>query len=369
MTPPRAATPAGRRTSDAKAPRTPAGGSPARTPRPEVRISAKSQDAIAGAARAAVRASAAAASAAPPRPPASRRSAAPSHRASGPVARSGGQRTALRPGGSSRAAVPRRVSGPLGGRVAAAAAAVALPQRAPVPLPAPRRRPAPVTRPSRRDLPGGARALAWLRALPDHRLLDRLIGGRVWIVLICTLLVGIVTMQLTLLKLNAGIGRAVERGSQLEQRNATLRATISRLSDGDRVIAAARGMGYVVPPQGSPRYRFARASDARAALSVMRVPQAASTTTATATTLAATTVDAAVPPATTTSDPTATADTTTGVTSDPTTATGTTAPVVTAPATTTSGAAGTTTTSGATTTTGTATTGTTVAGGATAPTQ
>jgi cell division protein FtsL len=82
-----------------------------------------------------------------------------------------------------------------------------------------------------------------VRALPDHRLLDRLIGGRIWIVLLGTLLVGIVTMQLSLLRMNAGIGRAVERSSTLEQRNAALRLSISQLSDSERIIGIATRLG------------------------------------------------------------------------------------------------------------------------------
>jgi len=123
-----------------------------------------------------------------------------------------------------------------------------------------------------RELPAGARLLAWLRALPDHRLLDRLIGGRIWIVLIGGLLVGIVTMQLSLLRLNAGIGVAVERSTQLEQRNAALRTTVSRLSDSARIVAVATEMGYVTPPQGSPRFLSTSAADAGRALTTMRVP-------------------------------------------------------------------------------------------------
>jgi hypothetical protein len=218
------------------------------------------------------------------------------------------------------------------------------------PVAVPRRQPA-----RRAQAPAGARLLAWLRALPDHRLLDRLIGGRVWIVLIGGLLVGIVTMQLALLRLNAGIGVAVERGSTLEQRNAALRTTVSRLSDSARIVASATEMGYVTPPQGSPRFLTASAGDAGRALTTMRVPEqapgaivpaasaiavadttvtdsAAATTTPTtadATGTATTTTPVATAPATTTPAPTTTTPDPTSGTSA-TTPTGTTAPVTTA---------------------------------------
>jgi len=195
------------------------------------------------------------------------------------------------------------------------AVAVPRPQRrisGPVRRPA---RPVAVPRPARRSTERalGARALAWLRTLPDHRLLDRLIGGRIWIVLLGGLLVGIVTMQLTLLRWNAGIGRSVEQSSQLEQRNAALRLAISELSDTNRIVAEATQMGYVMPPQGSPRFLTAGAGDAARALTTMRVPDPTAAATAAAELAASTqaaqptTVDPAAsttaPATTTTSDP------------------------------------------------------------------
>jgi hypothetical protein len=200
---------------------------------------------------------------------------------------------------------------------------------APRPSAPPRRRPAAVPRPARRpDLPLAQRALAWLRALPDHRLLDRLIGGRIWIVLLGTLLVGIVTLQLSLLRLNAGIGQAVQRTSALEQRNAALRLSISRLSDSERIVALAAQIGFVMPPQGSPRFLTAGAGDGAKALSTMRVPDPTAAATAAAQLTAApsaavtdTTATALAPSGTTTTagEPAATG---TGVTAGVGTSTG-----------------------------------------------
>jgi hypothetical protein len=304
----------------------------------------------------------------------------------------GRRRSSARPARSSRvggARPPRRVSGParpartarpaaaLGGRLVAAAAA-ALPQPLTQPSPPPRRRPQAVPRPARRpDLPLAQRLAGWVRTLPDHRLLDRLIGGRIWIVLLGTLLVGIVTLQLSLLRLNAGIGRAVEHSSALEQRNAALRLEISRLSDSERIVSLATQMGFVTPPQGSPRFLTTNAGDAAKALTTMRVPDPAAASAATAVTgsldpsasVDPTTVDPAAtepPTAPTTTDP-ATTTTTTGATVP---ATGTTTPTTgtTTPSTgTTVPAAGTTTpATGATTPTASAPA-PVAAGGATAP--
>jgi hypothetical protein len=148
---------------------------------------------------------------------------------------------------------PRRLSGPSG--------AVALP--APRPW-APRRR--------RRGAAGSlpARALAGLlrglRALPDHRLLDRLVRGRAWIGLVAFALLGIVALQLALLKLNTGIGRDLQRASALARRNAALQAQVSRLSAGDRIALQGQRLGLVMAPAGEARFLTTRgALDARAA--------------------------------------------------------------------------------------------------------
>src|SRR5579875_3832211 len=87
---------------------------------------------------------------------------------------------------------PRRVSGPLGGRVAAERAASSR-------VAAPRTAPRFVRRGrTRRQL--APRALAFVRALPDHRLLDRVIRGRAWIPLLGLMRAGIVAMQVEVLK-------------------------------------------------------------------------------------------------------------------------------------------------------------------------
>src|SRR3954451_24926607 len=89
---------------------------------------------------------------------------------------------------AARTAAPRhhrRVSGPMRPAVA-------------VPRPAPSRTRQPTS------------AFERLGRLPDDLLVDGLLRSRAWIVLIAVLLGGIVAMQVSLLKLNAGISRAVE---------------------------------------------------------------------------------------------------------------------------------------------------------------
>jgi hypothetical protein len=142
---------------------------------------------------------------------------------------------------------PRRVSGPT--RTAARTAVADAPRRRL------RRRvsgPArPAARPrARRAGAGeslGARALAFVKALPDHQLLDRIVRGRAWIPLLGVLLAGIVAMQVEVLKLGAGIGRSIERGTELQSRNELLRASVAGLADDRRIERLAAGMGMVMP--------------------------------------------------------------------------------------------------------------------------
>jgi hypothetical protein len=91
------------------------------------------------------------------------------------------------------------------------------------------------------------RTLAFVKSLPDHPLLDRIVRGRTWIVLLGVLLSGIVAMQVEMLKLGASMGRSIQLGSALQSRNELLRASVSALSDDRRIERLASGMGMVMP--------------------------------------------------------------------------------------------------------------------------
>jgi hypothetical protein len=116
-------------------------------------------------------------------------------------------------------------------------------------------RAAPAGTPLRRGTTG---VFERLRALPETRVVDGLLRGRAWIWLIGLLLGGIVAMQVSLLKLNAGISRAVTTAATLERLNAGLEADIAKLSSGDRVEDAAAANGMVTPPAGGVEYLTAR---------------------------------------------------------------------------------------------------------------
>jgi hypothetical protein len=114
-----------------------------------------------------------------------------------------------------------------------------------------------------------------LRALPDQRVVDRLLRGRLCIWVIGVMLGGIVAMQVSLLRMNAGISRGVMSANTLERQNSDLEASITSLTAGDRVRAAAVRDGMVDPPAGDTRFLHARpATDAARAVKRMKPPSA-----------------------------------------------------------------------------------------------
>lgn len=134
---------------------------------------------------------------------------------------------------------PRRVSGP------ARPAAPPRPARSARPAAAPRQ-----------TAQGGLvlGVLELVGRLADHRLLDRLIRGRAWIALVAFALIGIVTLQLALLELNAHIGRALVRSGQLQRANTALSIESSEMAAGDRVESAAARLGMELVPEGDLRF-------------------------------------------------------------------------------------------------------------------
>jgi hypothetical protein len=178
---------------------------------------------------------------------------------------------------------------------AAAAAAPAAPTRRsaptrPRPVPGrPRRvsgpsRPAPARREpgarSQRSQEGLAPALAQaLHALAHNRVLDRLIRGRLSIGIVAFALIGIVTLQLGLLRLNTSIGRTLERESVLQRENAALSIENSEMAAGDRVEARAAQVGMALAPIGALRFLTAGGGDAqRRATKALRTPLASEST-------------------------------------------------------------------------------------------
>ena len=165
--------------------------------------------------------------------------------------------------------------------MAARAATAPAPRRAPA-RPAPRRkpgtprrgttRPAPKRRVQARPQGRRAKAAARLAAIPRSPFVDRLLTGRVWIVLLAVLLAGIVTANVSLLEMNSGIAQTTEKVAALKRENSRLRLEAAKLGSSERIQRAAADLGLVLPAPGEVRYLSARPGDAALALKRMSAP-------------------------------------------------------------------------------------------------
>jgi cell division protein FtsL len=167
--------------------------------------------------------------------------------------------------------------------------------------PARRRLPPPATRRPAQDEGGLALGLlAALRSLERNTLLDRLIRGRTWIALVAFALIGIVTLQLGLLKLNTGIGRALEHEALLQRENAALSIENSELASGERVESRAARLGMELVPVGALRFLAVHPGNdtARAAASLSTPVHASGAGSGEATAGAASTATSSTPPST-----------------------------------------------------------------------
>jgi hypothetical protein len=91
------------------------------------------------------------------------------------------------------------------------------------------------------------------------------------------MLVGIVAMQVEVLKLGASMGRAIERGTALQSTNEMLRQSVASLADDQRIerLAAARGM--VMPgPAGVGFLSAGAGRDVQRAIANIHPPSAPS---------------------------------------------------------------------------------------------
>ncbi len=125
----------------------------------------------------------------------------------------------------------------------------------------PRRVSGPARRPALAGVPahrGRTSAFERLGRIPDHRVVDRLLRGRACILLIGLMLGGIVAMQVSLLRLNTGISRAVQTQETLTRQNAMLQAAIAESTSGEKIADAAASLNMVEPPAGETRYLTAR---------------------------------------------------------------------------------------------------------------
>lgn len=157
------------------------------------------------------------------------------------------------------------------GRTLPRTAAPRAPRRVSGPAAKPRRTPDARTRRAPVRDPFIVRAIERTVRMADSRFLDRLIRGRLWIPLVAMGLMGIVFMQVSMLKLNAGIGRAVQASATLERQNSTMRAEVSGMESGSKIYATAKDIGMVAPAASTtPSYvRVGGAAQAAAAAKLM----------------------------------------------------------------------------------------------------
>ncbi|MGI8414226.1 MAG: hypothetical protein ACR2LV_10930 [Solirubrobacteraceae bacterium] len=207
----------------------------------------------------------------------------------------------------------RRVSGPLTGRTITAPP---MHPRGPAQAPPSHRggKQAPRAHQPTPRVRIGGRALAVVRALPDHGLLDRVVRGRAWIPILGVMLAGIVAMQVEVLGLSASMGRALERGTTLESRNQLLRASVASLTGEQRIERLAAGLGMVMPtPDAIGFLAASHGGDAQSAATNIHPPDSTAFLAALAASTSATTATTA----TSTSATTATTATSTPATTAP----------------------------------------------------
>jgi cell division protein FtsL len=102
-----------------------------------------------------------------------------------------------------------------------------------------------------------------------------MVRGRFWIPLLGVMLVGIVAMQVELLKLNAATGRSIELISSLQSRNEVLRAEVASASNPDRIERLASHMGMTMPSPEAITFVSARAASGGRAIAGIHPPDVA----------------------------------------------------------------------------------------------
>jgi hypothetical protein len=163
--------------------------------------------------------------------------------------------------------------------------------------------------------------------LLDAPLLDRLIRGRTWIAFVAFALLGIVAMQVAILRLGASIGRSVSQIEQLTQQNETTATAIAALEPRQNAAGEAAALDMVYPPDNNIVYLGYNAHNAALAAASISAPTVSLTPPASASETPSSTPDAAgsttltstqTTPAQSTTTSTATANNTGSTTGTPT---------------------------------------------------
>jgi cell division protein FtsL len=211
---------------------------------------------------------------------------------------------------ATRTAPARRKSGaaaePKRGRATAAATA-------PATKPRPSRaRTAPATKPARTrgtaaPAPSPVARVLNSRGMP---LVDRVLRGPFWVVMLGALLAGIVFLNVSVLELNRGIAQTDSKAAALERTNSSLRSRVAKLDSGERIQQLAAARGFVMPQPGDVTFLSPRDSDAKLAARRITAPTPDTTAVPTATTTTPTATITPAPTATTTTTQPATTSST-----------------------------------------------------------
>jgi hypothetical protein len=129
----------------------------------------------------------------------------------------------------------------------------------------------------------GVRRLPGLVTLPRPRLsveglLDRIVRGRAWIPVLGIALVGIVVMQVEVLKLGSSVGRSMNTATELSSQIQIERAQVSALASPARIQRLATGYGLSQPGPTDNHFVSARTSVKQAIAGIHPVDASAFTT-------------------------------------------------------------------------------------------
>lgn len=134
-------------------------------------------------------------------------------------------------------------------------------------------RPAPRAAPRTADRGLALRAIGAYERVSDSALLDRLVRGRLWIGLLGFALIGIVAMQLMVLKLNTGIGATLAREAALQRANAQLGIEAATGTGEGRIEPLAAATGMTFAPSGSVHFLdSSAAADISRAVAALAAP-------------------------------------------------------------------------------------------------
>jgi hypothetical protein len=126
-----------------------------------------------------------------------------------------------------------------------------------------------------RPQPGIAESLLGvISSLPEHRFLDRLMRGRLWIGIVAFSLIGIVAMQLAILDLNTGIGRSLAKVSRLQRENPAMSIENSTAAAGENVEPKATARGMEMSSVATMQFLRSSPSNIERAAQILREPAA-----------------------------------------------------------------------------------------------